>query len=98
MARCQVNNQALNSLNLVGISGFDCSDVLNGWPFGGCAILWRSDVLASITPLSTRSRRVCVIRMCVDDLKFLFINVYMPYEGNDDTTANLIDQLCFVEE
>jgi len=36
--------------------------------------------------------------MCVDDLKFLFINVYMPFEGNDDTTTDLIDQFCFVEE
>jgi exonuclease III len=81
-----------------GVSGFDCSDVLNGRPFGGCAILWRSDVLASVTPLYNSSRRVCAIRMCVDNLKFLFINVYMPYEGNDDTTSDFIDQLCFVEE
>jgi len=36
--------------------------------------------------------------MRVDDLKLLFINVYMPYEGNDDTTTGLIDLLCFVEK
>jgi hypothetical protein len=28
-----------------GISGFDNSDILSGRPFGGCAILWRSDLL-----------------------------------------------------
>jgi len=81
-----------------GVSGFDCSDVLNGRHFGGSAILWRSDVLAFVTLLSNSSRRVCAIRMCVDNLKHLFINVYMPYEGNDDTTADIIDQLCCVEE
>jgi len=59
-----------------GVSGFDCSDVLNGRPFGGRAILWRSDVLASVTPLSKNIRRVCAIRMCVDNIKLLFINVY----------------------
>ena len=81
-----------------GVSGFDCSDVLSGRPFGGCAILWRSDVLASVTALSTGSRRVCAIRLCNDNLKLLFINVYMPYEGKDEATDELADQLLVVED
>src|SRR5260221_1879449 len=30
-----------------GVSGFDCSEILSGRPYGGCAILWRVDVLAN---------------------------------------------------
>jgi len=41
-----------NNFVYTGVSGFDCSDVLYDRLFGGCANLWRSDVLASVTPLS----------------------------------------------
>jgi hypothetical protein len=61
-----------------GVSGFDNSDILIGRPFGGCAILWRSDLLVTVSTLSTCSRRVCAIRMLNDNVKLLFINVYMP--------------------
>jgi hypothetical protein len=32
-----------------GVSGFDNSEVLLGRPYGGCAILWKSDLLAKIS-------------------------------------------------
>ena len=80
-----------------GVSGFDCSDILSGRPYGGCAILWRSDILAKVTILTTDSRRVCAVRLCNDDIKLLVINVYMPYEGNDEMTDEFADQLAAVE-
>ena len=44
-------------------SGFDNSEVLTGRPYGGVAILWRSDLAASITVIDTNSKRVCAVRM-----------------------------------
>ena len=35
-----------------GMSGFDNSDVLAGRPYGGCAIFWRSGLMASVTRLT----------------------------------------------
>jgi hypothetical protein len=41
-----------------GVSGFDNSDILIGRPYGGCAILWRSDLVCKVDILPTNSKRV----------------------------------------
>lgn len=80
-----------------GVSRFNNSDVLAGRPYGGTAILWRADMAASFVVLATDSKRACAIRMCSKDLKFLFINVYMPYEHSDETTSDFAYQLSVIE-
>jgi exonuclease III len=79
-----------------GRSGFDDSDVLTGRPYGGVAILWRSDLSANVTVINTNSRRVCAVRM--DSDKLLFINVYMPFESDDQSTDEFVDQLTAIED
>jgi len=66
------------------MSGFDNSKILSGRPFGGCAILWRSDIRARTKPVNTNSRRICAICMRTDSWSVLFINVYMPYEDGEE--------------
>jgi len=48
-----------NHFLFTGRSGFDNSEVLTGRPYGGVAILWRSDLAASITIIDT------VVNVCV---------------------------------
>jgi hypothetical protein len=36
-----------------GVSGFDNYDILEGRPYGGCAIMWRSDLKVDIVILPT---------------------------------------------
>ena len=67
-----------------GVSGFDNSDILPGRPYGGCAILWKSDLDARVDILQTNSKRLCAIRMIGDTFRLLFINCYMPYENEND--------------
>ena len=81
-----------------GRSGFDNSEVLTGRPYGGVAILWRSDMAAKITVIDTNSKRVCAVRMESDNFKLLFINVYMPYENDDCSTTEFADQLIVIED
>jgi exonuclease III len=80
-----------------GVSGFDNSDILLGRPYGGCAILWRSDSNANVNVIDTNSRRICALRLINDSLKLLLVNVYMPYEGNDVMTDEFADQLHLIE-
>ena len=35
----------------VGVSGVDCSALLEGRPYGGCSILYRKSLVPFITPL-----------------------------------------------
>jgi len=65
---------------------FDNSDILLGWPYGGCAILWRSDIYANVKIIHTNCRRICVLRFTNGTLRLLLVNVYMPYEGKDVIT------------
>ena len=53
LADGQLNILASISENMsyTAVSGFDCDDVLVGRPFGGCAILWQANLLASVCPL-----------------------------------------------
>src|SRR5664279_5253652 len=72
-----------NRFLYAGCSGFDDSDILTGRPYGGVAILWRSDLSVAVSVLTTDSRLVCAVRMESDVYKLLFINIYMPYESDD---------------
>jgi exonuclease III len=81
----------------VGVSGFGNSEILCGRPFGGCAIMWRSSLLASFEIVSTSSRRICALRMTSEEIKLLFVNVYMPYEGDEGMTAEFADELNVIE-
>ena len=80
-----------------GVSGFDNSEVLLGRPYGGCAILWRSDLAVTVKVVNTESKRVCAIRMVNEQVKLLLVSVYMPYESDLVSTEEYTDQLMFVE-
>jgi Reverse transcriptase (RNA-dependent DNA polymerase)/Endonuclease/Exonuclease/phosphatase family len=79
------------------VCGFDNSEVLIGRPYGGCAILWRSDIQARVESVHTNSKRICAIRMCTDSWNVLFINVYMPYEDGEGRSDDFCSQLTAIE-
>lgn len=79
------------------ISGFGTSDVLEGRPYGGCAIFWRSDLSVNVDIINTNSRRVCAIRMSNVSFRLLLICVYLPYEGSVDMTDEFVEQLALIE-
>jgi len=92
---CDAQVQSLSSINSdflsCGVCGFDSQTVLQGRPFGGCAILWRKELHADIRMIDTGSRRVCAISCTSESYKLLFINVYMPFEDGDVN----VDEFCF---
>lgn len=80
-----------------GICGFDNSDILLGRPYGGCAIFWRSDIVAVVETVNTGSRRLCCIRMSSDTWRLLIVNVYLPYEDDDNSSDEFMVQLSNIE-
>lgn len=80
-----------------GVCGFDSTQVLSGRPYGGCAILWRADWSARAEIVDSGSRRMCVVRLCTNNWKVLLINVYMPYEDNDERTDEFCELLSKIE-
>jgi hypothetical protein len=84
-------------MSYTAVSGFDCDDVLVGRPFGGCAILWQANLLASVCPITIDSRRVCAVRVCFDAWNLLLINVYMPYEDGTENLDEFVNTLSLIE-
>jgi len=63
-----LSDNQLSDLNLLNVKflshavcGFDNKEVLLGRPYGGCAILWRSDLRARVESVHINSRRVCCV-------------------------------------
>lgn len=76
----KLNNLNSNFLS-TGVSGFDDGTILNGRPYGGCAILWRANIDARISLVEVNSKRMCAIRVERGTFKLLVVNVYMPHMG-----------------
>ena len=55
-----------------------------GRPFGGCAIIWRQRLDASVTPIVTVCNKVCVVKIEISGHSIVLFNVYMPYYNNTD--------------
>ena len=86
------------NISYTGVSGFDNSVMLMGRPYGGCAILWQSNLFVSVTPIDVNSRRLCAARLCSESLKLVLINVYMPYEDSEDNCDEFVDTLAIIED
>jgi len=86
-----------DSFAYAGVSGFDNSAVLQGRPYGGCAILWRSDIASTVTVLNCDSKRLCAIRLDGNQWNLLIICVYLPHEDNQVNNNAFIDELSRVE-
>jgi len=80
-----------------GTSGFGDEEVLTGRPYGGCAILWRSDLNFRVDVIATGSRRCCAVRICTDTWSMLVINVYMPYEDGSERSDLFVQTLSVIE-
>ena len=94
LAETQLSDLAsINDMFLYhGMSGFGNEEVLIGRPYGGCAILWRSDLNFRVDVIATSSRR-CAVRICTDTWRSLVINVYMPFEDGSERSDLFVETL-----
>ena len=64
-----------------GNSGMMSQDVIQGRPYGWCAIMWKKSLKCKVSPVPFESTRVCSITMDLDRCKLLIVNVYMPCDN-----------------
>ena len=86
-----------SNVSYTGISGFNNSDILSGRPYGGCALLWHSDLLVNVSPINVKSNSICAAHVGIKSVNFLIIDVYMPFEVGDDKTDEFVFVLTLVE-
>ncbi len=78
----------------LGVSGMDSSSLLQGRPYGGCAIIIRKSLLGNVSPLTmlkSNSNRFCGVRLLDQSgQSILLVSVYFP---TDYHTSTSIDEL-----
>ena len=70
---------------------------MSGRPYGGSAILWRSDMNVHAQVLEVHRKRICAIRLTNEAYRLLLICVYMLYKGGEYMTDEFADQLAIVD-
>jgi len=97
LSELQLSSLSNSSHHCHGVCGFSTSEVLQGRPYGGCAIFWHQGLCCDVSLLDTGSRRVCAIRCTFKFGIFVFINVYMPGESGDVNRSEFCDTLNIIE-
>ena len=78
------------------ISAMDESNITRvGRPYGGCAILWKSNFALSITPIVTLSNRICAVHIKSDKLNVILCNLYMPGDNNTEESFEEYGDIIF---
>lgn len=61
-------------------------DVMRGRPYGGCAILWHNSVSHRVEEISCTSKRICAIKVKMDNDRWLLVACcYMPNDNMSST-------------
>ncbi|XP_048004805.1 uncharacterized protein LOC125240776 isoform X1 [Leguminivora glycinivorella] len=71
--------------SFTGTSAVDTSSgMLKGRPYGGVALLWRSNLFQSVSVLQCSNPRVCAVKIVSNDRPFIVVCVYMPTDCTDN--------------
>ena len=73
-----VITKELSNCNYFAKSSMNSCEFRNGRPYGGLAIIWKSNSYFSVDVIDTMSDRLLVCKIESNDFKFLLFNVYMP--------------------
>ena len=66
-----------NSVCVVS-SSMDESVPLIGRPYGGCSIIWSSNISRKVDTIECISKRLYDVKVRVDGIEFVLFNMYMP--------------------
>ena len=90
-----------NEIELVGKSSMDENVSLEGRPYGGCAILYKSSInKCVINEVKCQNQRLCGINIILDRFSILILNMYMPCDTNrqDDNLTSYTEVLSEIEQ
>lgn len=94
---CVLEN-ALGNATVHAVSGMNEQELLAGRPYGGVAIIWKNDLKHKVQRISVPSKRVCAVIICLEDVRLLLCNVYMPQNDSPieyEETLQSLSNICF---
>ena len=79
---------SLPAINAHVVSGIEGDKLIKGRPYGGCAIIWKRNMMCKVEPIVCKSKRLCIVLVTMQDLCFVVCCVYMPCDNTDDMLYN----------
>ena len=62
----------------ISANKMDNNKIRVGRPFGGVGICYHSNIHCKIENITTNSKSICALKIHIDNISLLIINVYMP--------------------
>ena len=66
----------------ISSSKMDQADIKPGRPYGGVGICYHSNLKCHVDNIPTNSKSICGLKITIDNVNILLINVYMPSSNN----------------
>ena len=83
----------------ISASKMDLDGIKAGRPYGGVAICYHSYLKCQVEHITTNSKSICALKININDINFMLINVYMPssdkMEGLDEYT-NILQEVSSI--
>ena len=75
---------------------------LIGRTYGGCSIIWTSNISCKVDTIESISKRLCAVKVTVVGIEFVLFNMYMPCDkgyANHDffkyiDVLNEVSEIC----
>ncbi len=72
------------------VSGMPDDEFITGRPYGGCAILWNTNMICNVEPVACQSNRLCAVKVEFQYFTILLFTLYMPCDTEYDDNNVLI--------
>ena len=81
------------------VSGMIETEFKFGRPYGGVAILWKTNIKCKVTPVPLLSRRMCAVTIFINGVNIILFNCYMPCDtdydrDNLDSFNAVLQEIC----
>ena len=88
----QFKNDFPNS-ECISANKMELGDIRVGRKYGGVGICHHSNIKCKIENLTTTSKSICAQIICIENIRILLVNVYMPSSDNREALDEYIDIL-----
>ena len=68
----------------IAASQMDLDGIKAGRPYGGVAICYHANLKCKIVKIPSDSKSICALKISIDEISILLINVYMPCSENNE--------------
>ena len=80
----------------IASSQMDLDGIKAGRPYGGVAICYHASLKCKIEKIPTNSKSVCALKIGIEQISILLVNVYMPCSENRDALdkyTNILEEI-----